>query len=324
MRLLALIVVHVLAGVLCHGQSFADLPEPATYGSTIDVRTNIAFGEHDYQKLDLYLPAGASSAPIIVCWFGGAFWGSDRTQLASVAAYFAAHGFAAATPAYFLGTKDGSRSSWPRSVYDAKAAVRFVRANAPGLRVDPNRMVAFGYSSGAYLALMVGYTPNLLELEGPDGSLTTSSKVSAVIEVAGVCDRRRELGLPLGLLGRDYEDKYDLRVAASPIIYIGPNTVPTYILHGWHDTVADVSSATQLAAALDAAHVRHKRRLVDADHFPFNVEELRRMVEWLNKLTGSEASTATKTNPKEPPDFRTQPRRRVSGPAGAASARGSR
>jgi pimeloyl-ACP methyl ester carboxylesterase len=131
--------------------------------------------------------------------------------------------------------------------------------------------------------MMVGFTPNLSELEGNGGSLSESSKVSAVIEIAGVCDRRRKIGLPLALLGKGFEDKYDLRVVSSPIIYVSPNTVPVYILHGRFDSVADVSSATQLAAALEAAHVPHELHLVDTDHFPFSVAELALMVEWLKK-----------------------------------------
>lgn len=208
--------------------------------------------------------------------------------MANVAAFFASRGFAAVTPGYFLGTRDGSRAAWPNAVFDAKAAVRFVRANARDLKVDPDRIVALGYSSGAYLAMMVGFTPNLTEFEGSGGWLDESSRVSAVIEIAGVCDRRRTIGLPLALLGKGHEDKHDLRVASSPVIYVSHNTVPVYILHGRFDSVADVSSATQLAAALEAAQVPHELHLVDTDHFPFSAAKLASMVEWLKKTLSAE------------------------------------
>jgi acetyl esterase/lipase len=279
-----LILYAALGGASGFGQLFNGLPEPESYGGAIEMRADIAFGESDQQKFDFFLPAGVRPAPVVVCWFGGAFWGSSRAQLRDLAAFFAAHGFAAVTPGYFLGTRDGSGASWPYAIYDAKAAVRFVRANAKDLGVDPDQIVALGYSSGAYLAMMVGFTPNLRELEGSGVALSESSKVSAVIEIAGVCDRRRTVGLPLALLGRGFEDKFDLRVASSPIIYVSPNTVPVYILHGKQDHVSDVSSATQLAAALEAAHVAHELHLVDADHYPFSSDELLPMVEWLNKI----------------------------------------
>ncbi|HLP26879.1 MAG TPA: alpha/beta hydrolase fold domain-containing protein, partial [Acidobacteriota bacterium] len=199
-------------------------------------------------------------------------------------AYFAARGFAAITPNYFLGARDGSRAAWPKAVYDAKSAVRFVRAHADELGINPDRIFAFGYSSGAYLAMMVGFTPNLTQLEGPDADPAGSSRVTAVVDVAGVCDRRRDVGIPLALLGQGYQEKWDLRVATSPVIYISSKTVPVYILHGRNDRVADVSCATQLANALKAAEVPHVLSLVDAGHSPITARELDAIVEWLKRV----------------------------------------
>lgn len=282
-KIVALLVCVALGATSTPAQRDG-LSDPLSYGRAIDVRLDLAFGEEEHQKLDLFVPAGAGLAPVVICWFGGAFWGGDKTHMERVAAYFAAHGLAAAAPGYFLGTKDGSRAAWPRAIHDAKAAVRFVRANATDLKVDASRIVALGYSSGAYLATMVGLTPNLPELEGSGAALSVSSRVYAVIAIAGVYDRRRTLGLPLGLLGQGYEEKHDLRVAASPIVYVGPKTVPVYLLHGTRDSVADVSSATQLAAALADARVSHELRLVDADHYPITASELHSMIAWLAKI----------------------------------------
>lgn len=260
------------------------LPGPAHYGAAIEVTQEISFGTSEHQKLDLYRPASGPPAPVVVCWFGGAFWGGDPWQMTGVASFLASRGFSAVAPGYFLGTKDGSRAAWPRAVSDAKAAVRYVRANARDLRVDGERIVALGYSSGAYLAAMVGYTPNLRELEDDSAAAEVPSRVSAVVAIAGVYDRRRDLGLPLGLLGKGFEEKFDLRVATSPVLYVHPRSVPTYLLHGREDTVADVSSATQLAGVLTAAGVRHELRLVDAGHYPISAAELERVAEWLKRV----------------------------------------
>lgn len=278
------LLLGAVAGTVLGFAAPPRLPDPVAYGAKIDVRTDIEFGRSEYQRLDLYLPAGVDSVPVVICWFGGAFWGSDKEAMAGVCAFLAAHGYAAVAPNYFLGKKDGTVAAWPNAVYDAKAAVRYVRANAKALHVDPNRVAALGYSSGAYLAAMVGFTPNLTELEGAGGDLTTSSKVSAVVGISGVYDRRGTLGLPLALLGKDYEAKHDLRVATSPIVYIGPDTPPVYILHGDHDSVANVASARQLAAALDEAHVAHQLRIVDADHNPITADEVEAVVSWLKTV----------------------------------------
>lgn len=43
-------------------------------------------------------------------------------------------------------------------VEDAKTAVRFLRANAEKLGIDPNHIAVMGESAGGYLAAMVGTT----------------------------------------------------------------------------------------------------------------------------------------------------------------------
>lgn len=280
---LAWILLLTFATPPAFGQLF-DLPGPEAYGSEITVRHDLAFGDLKHQVFDLFLPPGVEKPPVVICWFGGAFWGGNKSHMAGVASYFAAHGIAAVAPGYYRGEKDGSRAAWPYAVYDAKAIVRFVRGNETALNVDSARVAALGYSSGAYLAMMVGVTPNLTELEGPGVTLPGASRVSAVIAIAGAYDRRRTLGLPLALLGQGYEEKHDLRVATSPIIYISPRTVPVYILHGQSDDVADVSSATQLAETLRESNVHHELHLVDAGHDPITVGHLSSMVGWLKKV----------------------------------------
>lgn len=283
-RKLLVVVALFSIGVAGHAQYLEPLPAVVAPDDKIRLRENLWFGNEGHQQLDAYLPTPAFKAPVVICWFGGAFWGSDKKQLAGLATYLAHHGIAAITPAYFLGAKDGTWAAWPRAVYDAKSAVRYVRAHASELNIDPDRIVALGYSSGAYLAMMVGFTPNLTELEGPGENLAISSRVSAVVEISGVVDRRRDVGVPLALLGRGYEEKTDLRVATSPVLYVSSKTVPVYILHGRQDSVSDVSSATQLAEALESAKVPHVLRLIEADHQPVTPKEMDLIVEWLRKF----------------------------------------
>ena len=260
------------------------LPDPASYGDKIDIRKDIAFGTEPQQKLDLYLPKGDGPFPAVVCWFGGGFTGGNKSGMARVGAFLASKGFAAAAPGYLLADKEGDHPGWPKNLHDAKAAVRFVRAKAKEWHLDPTRVAALGHSSGAYLALMVGFTPHLKELEGEGASRDESSSVLAVVDIAGVCDRRRSLGTgTVALLGKGYEEKDDLRVLASPIVYVGPRTVPVYILHGEQDKTVDVSSAKQLAEALEASKVRHTLHLVAAGHDPISLEAMEPVAGWLGE-----------------------------------------
>lgn len=274
-----------LAGLLGVAQEKrTPLPDVASYGDRIEVRKDIAFGTEPHQKLDLYVPRGEGPFPVVVCWFGGGFTGGSRSGMARMGGFLASRGFAAAAPGYLLADKEGEHPGWPRNLQDAKAAVRFVRSKSKEWHLDPARVAALGHSSGAYLALMVGFTPHLKELEGEGAAREESSSVQAVVDIAGVSDRRRSLGTgTVALLGKGYEEKDDLRVLASPIVYVGPHTVPVYILHGEQDKTVDVSSAKQLAEALEASKVPHTLHLVDAGHDPISQEAMEPVARWLQE-----------------------------------------
>ena len=261
------------------------LPDVGSYGDRIVVRKDLAFGAEPYQKLDLYLPKGEGPFPLVVCWFGGGFTGGDKAGMARVGALLASKGIAATAPNYFLADKAGERPGWPRNLHDAKAAVRFVRSQATEWGVDGNRLAGLGSSSGAYLALLVGFTPHLRELEGEGAAREQSSALRAVVDLAGVSDRRKSLGTgTLALLGKGYEEKDDLRALASPIVYVGAKSVPVYILHGDQDKTVDVSSARQLDEALNAAGVSRKLHVVPgAGHDPNSAEAMESIVEWLKE-----------------------------------------
>jgi acetyl esterase/lipase len=85
-------------------------------------------------SLDLYSPESATGPlPGIVLLYGGSWKGGSKDQLRIYAQHFALHGYVVATPQYRL-KKDGL---WPRSVQDAKCAVRWMRAHAAENGVDP-------------------------------------------------------------------------------------------------------------------------------------------------------------------------------------------
>jgi acetyl esterase/lipase len=283
-RITLALLIGVVAVTASGQQIPAPLPEVASYGGRIEVRKDLAFGTEPYQKLDLYLPKGEGPFPVVVCWFGGGFSGGDKGGMARIGAFMAAHGIAAVAPGYFLTDAQGEHPGWPKNVNDAKAAVRFVRFKSGEWHLDPARIAALGHSSGAYLALMVGFTPHLKELEGDGAAKDESSAVIAVVDISGVCDRRGSLGTTTApLLGKGYEVKDDLRALASPIIYVGPKTVPVYILHGDKDPSVDVSSAKQLAAALQVAKVPHELHIVSAGHDPISPETMESVVGWLGQ-----------------------------------------
>lgn len=258
------------------------LPDPASYGDRVEIRRNVAYGSDPHRRLDLYRPRGDGPFPVVVCWFGGGFTKGSRAGMARVAAFLAAEGFAAAAPEYFLANADEGRPGWPRNLHDAKAAVRFLRSRAAELKLDGRRMSGLGSSAGSWLAMMTAFTPDRPDLDEP-GADGTSTALQAVVNIAGVVDRRGAFGTGTRhLLGLGFEGKPDLRALASPVLHLTAKSPPVYTLHGLKDEQVTPDSARALDARLRELGVDHCLHWVaEAGHQPMSAEALSSIACWL-------------------------------------------
>jgi acetyl esterase/lipase len=262
------------------------LPKVTKYAGKIRIQKDVPYSQagRAYQKFDMYLPQEGGPFPVVICIHGGGFNKGSKDQMGRVAAYLASRGFAAAAPAYFLPQQEG-KAAFPQNVEDVKCVVRFLRSHAKKYELDPDRIAALGTSAGAYLSLMLGATAEQAELEGEEGWPQASDRIQAVVDVAGVCDRRGGLGSgTLVLLGPGYEHKQALRELASPVVHVTGKMPPVYILHGDADPTVDVSSAHQLRAALSRADVAHKLHIVPgAGHHPLTAGPAAKIADWLHE-----------------------------------------
>src|ERR1041385_8238767 len=157
----------------------------------VTVRNDIVFAEHDGTKLlaDLYLPKGLEKAPVLVGVHGGGWQIGDRKFYKNWGTYLAKNGYAVFAIEYRL-MKPGVKT-WPGAVYDTKAAVQYVRANAAGLSVDPERIGLIGDSAGAHLSALValaGEEPLFSSEYRSDPHAAVSAKVKTVVAFYGVYD----------------------------------------------------------------------------------------------------------------------------------------
>jgi acetyl esterase/lipase len=73
-------------------------------------------------------------------------------------------------------------------IEDVKTAIRWTRANAVSLGIDPARIVIVGYSAGGHLALTAAGTQNRRELEGSGGHAGAGTQVAACVAFYPVVD----------------------------------------------------------------------------------------------------------------------------------------
>src|SRR2546430_6963307 len=155
------------------------------------VRNDIVFAEHDGTKLlgDLYTPKGLDKAPVLVGVHGGGWQVGDRKFYRNWGTYLAKNGYAVFAIEYRL-MKPGVKT-WPGAVYDTKAAVQYVRANAGELGVDAERVGMIGDSAGAHLSSLValaGEEPLFSSEYRGDPHAAVSARVKTVVGFYGVYD----------------------------------------------------------------------------------------------------------------------------------------
>lgn len=134
-------------------------------------------------KLDIYYPEGKGPFPCVVFFHGGAFVKGDKRKYSSLPALYALQkGYAVISVNYRL-VPD---VYFPDFIYDAKAAIRFIKANCKKYSIDKNKMVVWGESAGAYLACAVGITEGVDYFEDLSmGNENENTKVAAVIDWYG-------------------------------------------------------------------------------------------------------------------------------------------
>jgi acetyl esterase len=132
----------------------------------------------------VYRPRGAPAAPLpgLVDAHGGAWNRLDRTIGVHHGRGLAAAGVVVAS----LDFRQGPDHKHPAASADVAAGVRWMRAHASRLGVDPTRIGLLGQSSGGHLALLVGVRPGVVAHAGvpivlPDGSLGAGTGDDSVL-----------------------------------------------------------------------------------------------------------------------------------------------
>jgi acetyl esterase/lipase len=219
-------------------------------------------------ELDLYLPAETEPAPVAVFLHGGGWRAGTRhtagPAYAGTAPFerLAQAGVAVASVDYRL----SGEAPWPAQLHDAKAAVRWLRARAGELGVDPDRIAAWGESAGGHLAELLGLTWQDPALEGDVGVTGPSSAVSAVVAWYAPSDLRAlatDHGAdPLDpatreaqLLGAPAPEVPDKAAEASPISHVSPDAPPFLLLHGAADRDVPCVQSERLYGALVEAGI---------------------------------------------------------------------
>ncbi len=255
-----------------------------------------ADGEPVELLMDVAFPKQSNNQPLpaVVYIHGGGWVIGDRRIGTGLILQYAQGGYFAATIEYRL----ADVAPFPAAVHDCKAAIRFLRANAQKLGIDPDRIGVFGRSSGAHLAGLIAFSGNDEALEGDLEPADISSQVrcvvtsSARVEFMTLSERQNPDGPEERFLGTDPETFVANAEAASLLTYIDPDDPPILLLHGTADRVVPFEQARMFRSALEEAGIESKFLFVeDGAHTNLGSEARIATAEWLDAHLAGHATT---------------------------------
>lgn len=225
---------------------------PFVLPPSVEVQQDQIYARYGQREmhLDLYLPRKGGPFPGVVWIHGGGWESGDRTRFRRQAALLAAKGFVNACIEHRL----SGEAIFPAALEDAKASVRYLRANAARYRINSDKIGVIGASSGGHLAALLGTTGGVREFEGNGGHSGFSSRVQAVVVLYPALDLPMlgTKGLPphqravAKFLGKTYAEDPKLWTKASPPTYVNKDSAPFLFMHGTEDKIPYVQSVNMM------------------------------------------------------------------------------
>jgi acetyl esterase/lipase len=190
---------------------------------TIKILSNIQYGAHKKQSLDIYLPPAGISHKVMFFVHGGAWSSGDKDMYGSIGYFYAKNGFITVLIDHRLSPE----VSHPSHIEDVALAFSWTKKNIANYGGNPNNIYICGHSSGAHLVSLLATNKKYLAKEG-----LSRSDISGVIAISGIY----KIGLNLNIAGYGYvfptkTDKYD----ASPINFIEEGIPPFLIMYAEKD-----------------------------------------------------------------------------------------
>ena len=220
--------------VLSCPAAHAAKPEMLVYKKTTNAKGNAV-----ELKLHVFKPVGwkvTDKRPAIVFFFGGGWVSGTPKQFYPHSADLAARGMVAISAEYRVSSKHGTTPL--ACVEDGKSAVRYIRANAAKLGVDPKRIVAAGGSAGGHVAACTGVLKGYND-QNEDSSI--SSMPSLMILFNPVISTSPTNGYGSKKVPGDDPE------IISPLHHAHKAQPPSLIFHGDADTTVTIQAVRAFA-----------------------------------------------------------------------------
>ncbi|MFM7067317.1 MAG: alpha/beta hydrolase [Gammaproteobacteria bacterium] len=216
--------------------------------------TELAYGDGNRQRLDVYRPAAAGEPrPVVVFVHGGSWRSGDKTLYRWLGKSLAGEGFVAVLVNYGL----MPTVRFPDSAHDVAAAVAFVRAHAAEWGGDPSRLTLMGHSAGAHLAALVTYDGRYLARHGLEPAL-----IQGFVGLSGPYDFLLDTPLLRSTFAGPPERERD----AQPVNFANAAAPRSLLVMGRDDTTVNPRNTESLGRRLREVGAPVEELWVAGDH----------------------------------------------------------
>ncbi|RUO26512.1 alpha/beta hydrolase [Aliidiomarina minuta] len=236
----------------CSGTSLLNSVVPS---GSYNVNDAIVYGEHNRQRMDIYLPdEKPHKQQVMVFIYGGSWEQGDKSDFEFIGQAFARLGYITLIPNYRIYPE----VEFPDFINDVAMALSTLPQHMPGGCPSGHEIIIMGHSAGAHSAALLAADPRYLK-----NNAASDVHISALIGLSGPYD------LPLN--HERVRDKFTQVKGdeANAIALAHENMPATLLIHGESDSVAEPEHAHKFKAQLQqlevpvTLHTYSRRRHVD-------------------------------------------------------------
>ena len=189
-----------------------------------------------------YYPAEGESDAAIIIFPGGGYSHRAKHEGEGYAEYFSKHGFHCFVTHYRV-----LPYRFPVQLLDARRAVRYLRANADELGIDPNKIAVMGSSAGGHLSALVSTYRGEIDGEGLDALDAIDPTPNAQVLCYPVLDPSGHPGSFKNLLDDKFETEWK---TIAPCELADEKTPVCFMWHCEGDKVVNASNVLKYSAKL--------------------------------------------------------------------------
>lgn len=194
----------------------------------------IEFDAAQHLDLDVYAPAQATAAPVVVFLYGGSWETGKRRWYRYVGDALARNGVVAVVPDY----RKYPAVRFPAFVGDAARAVAWAHAHARDFGGDPQRLFVMGHSAGGQIAALLATDARYLAAVG-----LRPRDLAGMIGLAGAYAFLPFVDDEAKIFGDDDRARHD----SQPVNFVDGDEPPLLLLHGADDDEVAPRNAEILA-----------------------------------------------------------------------------